>query len=71
MILFHDNVIHRGTLALRSHRDVLGVPDAALLFQRQALRRPTMDGLPFEHEDVNVDPRKVKPELELEPVSAP
>ena len=63
MILFHDNVIHRGTLATRSHRDVI-----VLQLRPSCFRcRPYIDSRwtgSFQHESVNHDPWVMAPELE-------
>ena len=64
MIIFDDNIIHRGTLALEAHRDVLvlQVRPAAFRAEPYVSDRWTRS---FQHLDVNRDPRDVTPRARL------
>jgi hypothetical protein len=62
ILVFDDNIIHRGTLARTNHRDVL------VLQVRPSLTaaRPRIDTRwtgSFRHRDVNADPRDLTPHL--------
>jgi hypothetical protein len=65
LILFHDNVIHRGTLAVRSQRDVV-----VLQIRPSCLSvRPYIDARwtgSFRHSGVNRDPWVMAPEIDVE-----
>ena len=64
MIIFDDNIIHRGTLARDAHRDVLVLQVRPAAFRAEPYISDRWTGS-FQHLDVNRDPRDVTPRARL------
>ena len=67
VIVFDDNVIHRGTLARRAHRDVVVFQIRPSLLKVEPRLDPRWCGT-FAHRSFNPDPHRVAPELRSGPV---
>lgn len=62
LIVFDENVVHRGTLALERHRDVLVFQVRPATFAARPYISDRWTGS-FQHRDINRDPHDIRPHL--------